>query len=165
MKKNKIFISIASYRDPELLPTLKDLISKAKSPQNLVFGISREYHPDDKFDRLTKYKKDKRFNIIETLWEDSLGVCRARHNIQKLYSGEEFYFQLDSHHRFVKDWDDKLKKTLRSLVKKVIKNLFYLHTYLLMNQKPKKNLSSLMYGELILIGSCPKVLFLFFQKV
>ena len=118
MKKNKIFISIASYRDPELLPTLKDLISKAKSPQNLVFGISREYHPDDKFDRLTKYKKDKRFNIIETLWEDSLGVCRARHNIQKLYSGEEFYFQLDSHHRFVKDWDDKLKKTLRSLVKK-----------------------------------------------
>ena len=118
MKKNKIFISIASYRDSELVPTIKECIKKAKSPQNLIFGISRQYHPDDKFDDLSKYKKDKRFKIIETLWKKSVGVCHARHNIQKLYDGEEFYFQLDSHHRFINGWDEKIKKTFRSLVKK-----------------------------------------------
>ena len=118
MKKNKIFISIASYRDSELIPTIEHCINNAKLPNNLVFAISRQYHPEDKFDDLSKYKKDKRFKIIETLWNKSVGVCHARHEIQKLYDGEEFYFQLDSHHRFIKDWDAKIKKTFRSLVKK-----------------------------------------------
>ena len=59
MKKNKIFISIASYRDPELIPTIENCIANAKNPRNLVFGISRQFHPDDKFDDLKKYKKRK----------------------------------------------------------------------------------------------------------
>ena len=134
MKKNKIFISIASYRDSELIPTIEDCIKNAKMPQNLVFAISRQYHPDDGFDDLTKYKKDKRFKIIETLWSKSVGVCNARHTIQKLYDDEEFYFQLDSHHRFIKDWDFKIKKTFRSLIKKATKNPSSLLTYLLMTQ-------------------------------
>ena len=118
MKKNKIFISIASYRDSELIPTIEDCLENAKSPNNLVFGISRQYHPDDKFDDLSIYKNDKRFKVIETPHKKSLGVCHARHQIQGLYDDEEFYFQLDSHHRFIKDWDFKVKKTLRSLIKK-----------------------------------------------
>jgi len=117
MKKNKIFISIASYRDPELIPTIKNCIANAKNPRNLAFGISRQFHPDDKFDDLKKYKKRKSFKIIETNYKQSLGVCHARHNIQNLYDGEEYYFQLDSHHRFVKDWDEKLKDTLNNLKK------------------------------------------------
>jgi len=117
MKKNKIFISIASYRDPELIPTIKDCIKTCKLPHNLIFGISRQYHPDDGFDNLSNYKKDKRFKIIETTYDKSLGVCDARHNIQKLYDGEEFYLQLDSHHRFIEGWDTKLKKTFRKLIK------------------------------------------------
>ena len=30
MKKGKIFVQIASYRDPELVPTIEDMINKAK---------------------------------------------------------------------------------------------------------------------------------------
>jgi len=30
-----IFVQIASYRDPELIPTIKDLIEKAHHPENL----------------------------------------------------------------------------------------------------------------------------------
>jgi GT2 family glycosyltransferase len=115
MKKNKIFISIASYRDPELIPTIEDCLAQAKNPRNLVFGISRQFHSDDKFDDLSKYKKRKNFKIIETPHEKSLGVCHARHNIQKLYDDEEYYFQLDSHHRFIKDWDVKIKDCLNKL--------------------------------------------------
>jgi hypothetical protein len=36
---NKIFVHIALYRDPELLPTIKDRLDKAKYPENLTFGI------------------------------------------------------------------------------------------------------------------------------
>lgn len=115
MKKNKIFISIASYRDDQLIPTIEDCIKNAKHPRNLVFGISREFHPDDKFDDLSKYKSRQTFKIIETPHNQSLGVCRARHNIQKFYNNEEFYLQLDSHHRFIQDWDLKLKNELQSL--------------------------------------------------
>lgn len=117
MKKNKIFISIASYRDSELIPTIENCIENSKLPNNLVFGISRQYHSDDKFDDLSKYKKNKNFKIIETPHHKSLGVCNARHNIQKMFDGEEYHLQLDSHHRFVKNWDEKLKKTLNKLKK------------------------------------------------
>lgn len=115
MKKNKIFISIASYRDPELIPTIENCIENADNPKNLVFGISRQYHPNESFDNLKKYKKKKNFRIIETLYNKSVGVCHARHQIQGLYQDEEYYFQLDSHHRFVKGWDTKLKSTLKEL--------------------------------------------------
>lgn len=121
MKKNKIFISIASYRDPELIPTIEDCLAKAKNPQNLVFAISRQFHPDDGFDDLIKYKKRKNFKIIETNFKKSLGVCRARHDLQKLYNGEEYHLQLDSHHRFSDNWDDSFKKCLNSLISKTCK--------------------------------------------
>lgn len=115
MKKNKIFISIASYRDPELVPTIENCIENADKPNNLVFAISRQFNPDDKFDDLSKYEKKKNFKIINTPHKKSKGVCDARFNIQGLYDNEEYYFQLDSHHRFVKGWDTKLKDTLSDL--------------------------------------------------
>jgi hypothetical protein len=65
MKKNKIFVQIASYRDPELLNTLKDCIEKAKYPNNLVFSICWQHSSDDEWDTLDEYKKDKRFKIID----------------------------------------------------------------------------------------------------
>ena len=38
----KIFIQIASYRDPELLFTIKDCINNANKPNNLVFAIAAD---------------------------------------------------------------------------------------------------------------------------
>ena len=105
MKRNKIFISIASYRDPELIPTIEDCIANAKLPNNLVFGICRQFHPKDKFDNLKKYKNDPRFKIIDVPHDKAPGVCWARSEIQKLYDDEEFHLQIDSHHRFAKHWD------------------------------------------------------------
>jgi hypothetical protein len=117
MKRNKIFISIASYRDPELIPTIEDCIKNAKLPHNLVFGICRQYHPDDKFDNLKKYKKDKRFKIVDVPHDKAPGVCWARNKIQELYDDEEFHLQLDSHHRFAEHWDHTCKNMIRLLKK------------------------------------------------
>jgi hypothetical protein len=112
-----IFISIASYRDPELLPTLRDCIANAKQSDRLVFGICRQFHPDDKFDVLDEFKNDQRFKVVNVPYEHSKGTCWARNMIQDLYDGETYYMQLDSHHRFTKNWDLTLIKMLKQLKK------------------------------------------------
>ena len=55
MKKGKIFIQIASYRDPQLITTIESEIQMANSPQNLVFSIARQFHENDEFDNLDKH--------------------------------------------------------------------------------------------------------------
>jgi hypothetical protein len=104
---DKIFIQIASYRDPELLPTLMDCLENAKYPERLVFGIAWQHSSEDAWDTLYNYKNDPRFKIIDIDYTASKGVCWARSQIGKLWNGEKYTLQLDSHHRFVKDWDVK----------------------------------------------------------
>jgi hypothetical protein len=114
----KIFIQIASYRDPELVKTVKDCIANAKKPENLVFSIARQFHPDDKFDDLSEYKDDPRFRILDIPHQESKGVCWARNLTQQLYQNEEYTMQIDSHMRFEKDWDDTLIGMIKQLKKK-----------------------------------------------
>jgi glycosyltransferase involved in cell wall biosynthesis len=116
-KAPTIFIQIASYRDPELIPTLKDLLGKAKKPQNLVFSIAWQHSEEDEWDTLDLYKDDPRFKIIDIDYKDSKGACWARNLLQKHYDGETYTLQMDSHHRFVQDWDVKLIKQLKDLQK------------------------------------------------
>jgi len=113
----KIFIQIASYRDPELIPTIKSILDNARQPENLVFSIARQFHPEDQFDNLSEYENDERFKILNIPHEESLGVCWARSLTQQLYDGEEYTLQIDSHMRFVKDWDITLINMLTSLQK------------------------------------------------
>jgi hypothetical protein len=102
---NTIFVQIASYRDPELLPTIRDCISKAKYPENLRFGIAWQHSVEDKWDSLEEFIKDGRFKIIDIDYRDSKGACWARNLLQQKYNGEDYTLQLDSHHRFVDSWD------------------------------------------------------------
>jgi hypothetical protein len=114
----KIFVQIASYRDPQLIPTIENLLENAKKPKNIVIGVARQFHPEDGFDDLSKYKKDKRFRILDIPYTDSKGVCWARHQVQQLYGGEEYTLQIDSHMRFEKNWDDEMIKMIKQLQKK-----------------------------------------------
>lgn len=111
----KIFIQIAAYRDKELPITIADLLSKAKYPNNLIIGICRQYNPDDGFDNIDQYRTDTRFKIIDVHYKKTGGVCWARNLIQQLYTDEAYTLQLDSHHRFVKNWDSKLIKMIKDL--------------------------------------------------
>jgi glycosyltransferase involved in cell wall biosynthesis len=111
----KIFIQIASYRDPELIPTIKSCLENSKHPENLVFGIARQFNSDDKFDDLTEYETDDRFRILNILHQESKGVCWARNQVQQLYKDEEYTLQIDSHMRFEKDWDETLIGMIKQL--------------------------------------------------
>lgn len=104
---NKIFISIASYRDHQLVPTILDCLNKAKNKNNLQFGICWQKDETENLKELESYKSQ--IKIYDCDWRESKGACWARNLIQKdLYDGEDYYLQLDSHHRFLEHWDDHL---------------------------------------------------------
>lgn len=111
----KIFVQIASYRDPELLHTLKDCLTNAENPDNLVFSIAWQHSKEDEWDNLDEYKNDPRFKIIDINYQRSKGVCWARNLLQQQYDNEEYTLQLDSHHRFIKNWDTELISELKKL--------------------------------------------------
>ena len=108
-KKETILVHLPSYRDPELIPTIKSALENAKYPKRIHFGICRQYHPEDGFDDLTEYKNDKRFKIYECLYTEAKGLPWARAVInEQLLTDEDYILQLDSHHRFAQDWDEIL---------------------------------------------------------
>ena len=47
---NTIFVQIASYRDPQLVPTINDLIDKADNPQNLRIVVCWQHADDEKLE-------------------------------------------------------------------------------------------------------------------
>jgi len=114
---NTIFVQIASYRDPQLVLTLKDMLDKAKYTKNLRIGICWQHCKDDSWDSLDDYKNDDRFRIIDIDYKQSKGVCWARNLVQLLYKNEKYTLQLDSHHRFAQDWDIDLIQTIEDLQK------------------------------------------------
>ena len=58
-----------------------------------------------------------RFNIIDIDYKESRGACWARHHIQKFYDNETYSLQLDSHHRFIKNWDEECIKMYKLAIK------------------------------------------------
>lgn len=107
-KKPTVFVSIASYKDPEVLNTVKDLFAKCSGelePHVCVF--SQIDLDDDTFDPL-----DDMLNVkhIKVDYREAKGVCWARAQAQRYYDGEDYYMQIDSHIIFDDDWDKLLLK-------------------------------------------------------
>ena len=96
-----IFISIASYRDRQLKPTILSLLENADNPDDLHFGIveqeRRRHWLDLSFLKHVKHEK--------ILHKDAKGAGYARMLASNLYDGEDYYFQTDSHMRFAEGWD------------------------------------------------------------
>jgi len=102
-----IFVSIASYRDKELIKTVNSCLSKAKYPENIRIGICWQYDNEEDTNALDNIPQVQSYKIF---WEDVEGsVCWARSIIQqKFFNNEEYYFQIDSHTLFAQDWDEIL---------------------------------------------------------
>ncbi len=117
-KNSKIFVQIASYRDPQLRHTIADMIKNAKRPEKLVLGIARQFKEEDGFDDLSDYQDDVRFRILNIPYDESKGVCWARNLTQQLYDGEQYTLQIDSHMRFAPNWDEEMINMIKQLQKK-----------------------------------------------
>lgn len=112
---DNIFVQIASYRDPELLPTIRNMLENARHPENLKICIAWQHSEEDSWDTLEEFTTDSRFIILDIPHLETKGTCWARHQIQQYWSGETYTLQLDSHHRFAQDWDATLIKMIKDL--------------------------------------------------
>jgi hypothetical protein len=97
----RIFISIASYRDPELEWTIKSAISNANNPDNLYFGVVHQGLDSEIFN----YEEIKNISVTKMHPKEARGAGYARAKAMELYSGQEYFLQVDSHTRFVPGWD------------------------------------------------------------
>lgn len=107
--KDRIFISVASYDDTQLIPTLENLYKKTSDISRITVGV----HIQDDYEQ---YEKLLSYNfpnikIIFTPKEKSLGVVWAREKIKhELFTNEDFFLQIDAHSRFKQDWDNIILK-------------------------------------------------------
>jgi Glycosyltransferase (GlcNAc) len=109
-----IFVSIASFRDKELIRTVKSCIAKAKHPENIRIGICWQYDEEEDLTALDNISQVESYKVY---WKDVEGsVCWARSLVQeKFFNDEQYYFQIDSHTLFAQDWDELLIEMYKSL--------------------------------------------------
>ena len=107
--KAAIFVNIAAYRDPETQATLKDLFAKAAHPERIYAGICLQVDPaEDKACMVDESIRPGRIRTRQYHYHDSKGANWARAEAQKLWNGEEYVLQIDSHMRLTPGWDDAL---------------------------------------------------------
>lgn len=99
---SSIFVQISSYRDPELKPTVLDAINKSSGKHKINFGLHISYLDESEIDvpdiSNIKYTTSKA--------PQNVGVGIGRYIAHQFYNNEDFYFQCDSHSRFVENWDE-----------------------------------------------------------
>ena len=80
MNDETIFVQIASYRDPELVPTILDMFETADHPEKLRVCICWQH---DEHENLNVLKNYSNIKIIDVPYYESKGACWARNQIQR----------------------------------------------------------------------------------
>lgn len=110
-KNGKIFVSIASYRDLECDNTINSLYTNAYNPSNIYVGVCQQNKSSEE-DCLGSNKNNKNIRVYTMNYKNAKGPSYARYHCSKLWRGEQYYLQIDSHTIFEKDWDKNLVEML-----------------------------------------------------
>jgi [Skp1-protein]-hydroxyproline N-acetylglucosaminyltransferase len=111
-----IFVSVASYRDINCSNTLEELYTKARDPNKIFVGLVQQNKL--KSEDCTYYNANVRNMSIS--YRKAKGPCYARYLASSLYTGEQYFFQIDSHTRFEQGWDTDLRRYISALPKMCI---------------------------------------------
>ncbi|MFI8718742.1 GlcNAc-transferase family protein [Stenotrophomonas sp. NPDC077464] len=133
--QRRVFVQIPSYRDPQLIPTLIDLIENASAPGAIRVVVCWQHGPDEDLAAFTAcgfrlgstdaihghlvHSLELRgvaVELIDIAFENAEGAGWARSVAQQRYQGEAYNLQIDAHHRFVKAWDREMIGMLESLM-------------------------------------------------
>jgi len=111
MNTPTIFVSVASYRDKYCSRTLESMYENARHPSSVFVGlcIQNDEGDEDCFlqnPALKPYQNNIR--TINLAHYEAKGPTWARYLCTTLMQNEDYFFQIDSHTLFDKDWDVKL---------------------------------------------------------
>lgn len=95
-----------------------DLFAKAANPDNIYVGVVQQNkeNEEDCFDKCSECSKRKlsgHIRVKNFSYMEAKGPTFARYHASKLWQGEEWYLQIDSHLKFEKDWDIVLIEQMR----------------------------------------------------
>lgn len=127
---DSIFLSIASYRDENCINTITKAYELALKPNNLHVGLVQqncvkdcrtgvlkngqveEAGPDEDCYQIfcdseigKPHCDAKRIRVLKVDEAEALGPYTARYFASKLWSGESWFLQIDSHSTFANHWD------------------------------------------------------------
>lgn len=119
-KRNKIFISIASYRDPQIEDTINSFLINQSGENEIVIGVCLQ-DTVEKYENF-KYKEHPNVKVSFIPYTEAKGVGIARKLIiETLFHNEDYFLQIDSHTRSCKNWDKILIEQInRCPIKKSI---------------------------------------------
>lgn len=107
MEMKSIFIQIPSYRDFELNKTIASAVNNASSQNTLHFGIHQCLLFDSEIVINKLYPNWVIIDSIDSIAPNNIGVLKSRYIANEFYNNEDYYFQIDAHTRFEKNWDIK----------------------------------------------------------
>ena len=116
IKKDTIFVSIAAYRDPVCSQTVKSLFENATNPKNVFIGLCQQNKADEDEDCQINNEDNCNIRTIRLDNFEAKGPTWARYLCSTLWNGEEYFLQIDSHTKFVKDWDTKCIKMVKDII-------------------------------------------------
>lgn len=126
-----IFISIPCLRDPEIYNTIEDIFSKAKDPSRVHVGLFYQYVTDEERVYVSEQLKSyKNLTVKFAYVQESLGINIGRNTARSIYSGQDYFLQIDSHTKFEKSWDANLIKCFEDAVEYIGSNKIILTSYL-----------------------------------
>lgn len=108
-----IFVNIPCYQDPELWETISNFLNNAKHPERVYFGITNQTDAPELHSEVLKRFPNVNMHILEP---GTLPGCQpGRMKSHEFYDGQDYYLNMDSHMRSVKNWDflliEELEKT------------------------------------------------------
>jgi len=130
IKPGTIFVSIAAYRDPVCNSTLKSMYSMAKNPKNIYCGVIQQNDESQDADCLLESTDSivtENVIMMRIKHYEGKGPTWARYLAANLWSGQEYFLQIDSHTRFVKNWDAKCIEMMKRLDAKGINKAVLSH--------------------------------------
>jgi hypothetical protein len=108
MSQSRIFVHIPSYRDRECQWTVKDMFEKARHPERVFVGICWQTVPEEDADCFLVETRPEQVRAAHFHISEARGLGWARQHATRFWQGEEYSLQIDSHMRFVPDWDEKM---------------------------------------------------------
>lgn len=100
-----IFLQIPSYRDFELNKTISSAITNASGENKLSFGVHNCVLFDGEIEVNKESPKWVSIRSSTSVAPNNIGLQKSRYIANEFYEGEDYYFQIDSHMRFEKNWD------------------------------------------------------------
>lgn len=143
-----IFVSLISYRDSEAQWTIEDLFSQARFPERIFIGYCGQYdlvHDAHCFVKPCSRPAQVRSMMLD--YRQARGPCFARALAQALWEDEDYFLQIDSHMRFVKDWDEKLIAMLAQCNSEKPVLTMYPPEYKLGSPVPKNSMPNLLCAK------------------